>query len=86
MLFYQIIESVLIVLIYIAISPLLSIIFTDNRLIKLVSLASLIVFSQGMISFLVGFYNGLRKFKIQSILVYLIAIVIIHLFFRLFYL
>ncbi|MHA1230767.1 MAG: oligosaccharide flippase family protein [Candidatus Helarchaeota archaeon] len=75
MLFYQIIESVVIVLIYIGVSPLLSIIFKDNRLIKLVSLASLIVFSQGMISFLVGFYNGLRKFKIQSILVSLIAIV-----------
>ena len=72
---YQIIESVILTLIFMALSPLIAFSLDENELLYLIIIASLIIIGQGLISFFVCLYNGLRKFKIQAIIVSLLAIV-----------
>lgn len=71
---FQIIESIIITIIFLAVSPLLSFIFDDIDVMYLVLLASFLIIGQGLVSFFVLLYNGLRKFVSQAIIVSLYAI------------
>jgi len=73
-LFYQMIEAILLTIILMAISPLLAISLNENNLLALILLASPIIIGQGLVSYFVCLYNGMRKFKIQSLIVILQAI------------
>lgn len=70
----QLIESFIILFIYLAISPLLAHIFKESELLILLFVAAITIPTQGLISFLVGLYNGLRRFKTQAILVSLLSL------------
>ena len=70
----QLIESLIIMLIYLAISPLLVHIFKESELLILLFIAAITIPTQGLISFLVGLYNGLKRFKTQAIMVSLISL------------
>ena len=72
---YLIIESVILTIIFMALSPLIAFSLDENELLYLIIIASLIIIGQGLVSFFISLYNGLRKFKIQGIIVSLLAIV-----------
>jgi len=69
----QIIESLIILVLYIVFSPLLSIILKEDDLFGYLVIASFIIPTQAIVSFLVGLYNGLRMFGNQAALVSLFS-------------
>ncbi|MHA1221720.1 MAG: oligosaccharide flippase family protein [Candidatus Heimdallarchaeaceae archaeon] len=74
LLFYQFIESIFLVLIYCSLSPLFAFTLKEAILLQYIIIASLIIPMQGLVSFLIGLYNGLQNFKVQSLLVSLLSI------------
>jgi len=71
---YLIIESIIVVGIYMAFSPLISIIFEESELTKLIIIAAPIILGQGLVSYLIGLFNGYRKFKTQALIIASLAI------------
>lgn len=71
----QILETILLTVIFLALSPLISWTLQDKELLSYLLIASLIIIGHGIISFFIGLYNGLRKFKMQSIISSALSIV-----------
>jgi len=71
---YQLIEALLLFILYVAISPLIASILNEKQLLVLIITASFIIPAHGIVSLIVGLFNGLRQFHIQSLIVSLLAI------------
>jgi len=83
----QLIEAILILIFYLFFSSFISRILNEDILFSLLILASFMIPTQALISFIVGLYNGLRKFHFQSIFVSILSILksISVIFFALFF-
>jgi len=74
-LFFHAVESVIIMISYIVLSPVISFLTNEKILLKLIILAACIIPFQAIISFVIALNNGLRKFKEQAIIVSLLVLI-----------